>query len=70
VIDLDPLEDTGRWSAEADARALMYVAATRSLSRFVPIAHRWWEERLGLEPMDGTGLGLGETRGVASAERA
>jgi hypothetical protein len=70
VTDLDPLEGTGRWSAEVDARALMYVAATRSLSRFVFIAHRWWEDRLGLEPMDGTGLGMPEARGGASGEQA
>ena len=61
VTDIDPLEAAGRWSNEADARALLYVAATRSLSRFVLIAHEEWRERLALEPMDGTGLEMGES---------
>jgi hypothetical protein len=61
VTDIDELEAEGRWSDIEDVRSLLYIAATRSLSRVVVLAHESWREKLPWGPMDAMGLDSADT---------
>lgn len=64
LCDIDPLSDWRDGTTEDDVRGLLYVGATRALSRVVIVAHDAWRSVLDFGPMDEFGVGAGETAAV------
>jgi ATP:corrinoid adenosyltransferase len=52
LCDIDPLAEWREDSTEDDVRGLLYVGATRALSRVVIVAHEAWRSVLDFGPMD------------------
>lgn len=52
LCDIDPLAEWREGTTEDDVRGLLYVGATRALSRVVIVAHEAWRPLLDVGPMD------------------
>jgi len=57
LCDIDPLGDWRDGTTEDDVRGLLYVGATRALSRVVIVALKEWRGVLDFGPMDEFGVG-------------
>ena len=56
VTDIDPPEEWPEWNVDGDVRSLIYVGATRSISRLALLAHEHWRGVLPLGALDEMGV--------------